>query len=110
MDVTNHPRPLFAVLAVALFALALGVPARASADDVDQRFLSAIHSAGITQLPDDRAIEAGHDACTPSAQFGGTGLGLMAQGLSYDQANNFLNFGARAYCPEKLAGLGVPPL
>jgi Protein of unknown function (DUF732) len=95
-------------LAAVLIALgtATALAAPASADNLDQQFLQALHDKGVTVQSDQWALDLAHKTCD-LLNNGGTvndALKMLTKTTkwSVQKATNFGGLAVYAYCKDKL--------
>jgi len=108
-------RPVVAAAAAALLAAAIG-----HADTTDDQFLGLVSNDGLTAGPPDQMIAIAHQRCDANGlshsgwynfRFGGKpsqfniaisniSVKLQSQGLTPDQAVQFMRDAVAVYCPD----------
>lgn len=101
---TSQVRPPIVVLAVALLGLLTVCSPTAGADSVDNNFLNALKSKGVTFASSQAAVQAGHQVCDELDQ------GRASQDVANDvmqlssldgyHAGFFVGVSVAAFCPR----------
>ena len=103
MSTTQVRSPIF-VLAVALLGLVAVAAPTAHADAVDNNFVNALQSKGITFASAQAAVQAGHQVCDELDQGKATqdvGNDVMQQSsLDGYHAGFFVGVSVAAFCPR----------
>lgn len=115
---THKPMAVRAVaVCIGVIAAAAALAAPASADSIDDGFLSALDGAGVNYGDPGSTVALGQSICPMLDQPGGTfasaASSVMGNGISPAMADLFTNMAISMYCPSMMSSIAngnVPSL